>query len=156
VSEPEKQAAEESGSETESSEDSEEEVDWSAMLKNAEANRERLGLDDVSDGVSSEDEEGNKVHKKKDQNGITTQDLMNRMATNQLMGYDEFGRPLRHNGAMMSGKSKNRAMLFGMDGGKRNTKKGSNNKGAGRKDRSGRSGGRRAKKGGANMALLGF
>ena len=132
------------------------------MLKSAEANRERLGLDNVSDGESSEDEEGNRVHKKKEQNGITSQDLMARVATQQLMGYDEFGRPLngKFNGAMMSGKKghKGRAMLFGIDGGKRNTKTGSNNKGAGgRKNKSGRSsGGRRAKKGGANMALLGF
>lgn len=150
---------EQSGSETES-EESEEDVDWSEMLKNAEMNRERLGLDNVTDGESSEDEDGNKVHKKKEHNGLTTQDIMNRMATNQLMGYDEFGRPLngKYNGSMMSGKkgAKNRAMLFGIDGGKRNTKTGSNNKGAGRKDRSGRSGGRRAKKGGGNMALLGF
>ena len=163
MSEPEK-GMEESGSETgsDSESESEEEIDWSEMLKSAEQNRERLGLDEVSDGESTEDEEGNRVPKKKEQNGITTEDIMNRMATNQLMGYDEFGRPLngKYNGGMsgMSGKRgmKNRAMLFGMDGGKRNTKSGSNNKGAGRKDRSGRSGGRRAKKGGNSMALLGF
>jgi len=158
----EKGEVEESGSETGSSDsESEEEVDWSDMLKNAEANRERLGLDNVSDGESTEDEDGNRVPKKKEQNGLTTQDLMNRMATNQLMGYDEFGRPLngKYNGAMMSGRkgAKNRNMLFGgMDGGKRTHKSGSNNKGAGRKDRSSRSGGRRAKKGGGGMALLGF
>ena len=59
----------------------------------------------------------------------------------------------------MRGKkgAKNRSM-FGMDGSKRNSysKTCSNNIGAGRKDRSSRSGGRRAKKGGGGMALLGF
>lgn len=139
-------------------------MDWSEMLKNAEQNRQRLGLDNVDEGDSTEDEDGNRVPRKKD-NGITTQDLMNRMATNQFLGYDEFGRPINGKyhgnamaGNMMNGKkgAKNRAMLFGMEG-KRNTSKGANNRGAGgKKERSGRSGGRRNKKGGANMALLGF
>ena len=153
-----KEQEDDSETETESTDESEEEVDWSEMLKSAEVNRERLGLDDISDGESSVDEEGNRYIKKKDTNGITSVDIMNRMATNQFLGYDEFGRPIngKYNGSMMSGRKghKNRALLFGMDGGKRNKSKGSNNKGSRSTDRSGRSG-RRAKKSG-NMALLGF
>ena len=129
------------------------------MLKDAEANRERLGLDNVGEDEDSEDEDGNPISSKKGYNGLSTQEMMNRMAANQLMGYDEFGRPIggKHNGAMTSGKkgAKNRALLFGIDGGKARVKTGTNNKGGARKDRSGRSG-RRGKKGAANMALLGF
>jgi len=111
----------------------------------------------MSDGESSVDEEGNRVVKKKGTNGLTSADLMNRMATNQFLGYDEFGRPIngKYNGAMgMSGNKghRNRSMLFGMENGKRNKSKGSNNRAAGGKSKSG---GRRSKKGG-NMALLGF
>ena len=162
VSEEEKaNAAEDSETETGSSSEEEEDVDWSEMLKNAQQNRDRLGLDEMSDGESSVDEDGNRVVKKKEQNGLTSADLMNRMATNQFLGYDEFGRPMngKYNGAMMTGMKgqKNRAMLFGMDGGKRSKTSGSNNRGAGgKKDRSARSGGgRRTKKAGGNM-LLGF
>lgn len=159
VSEEEK-AAEDSETETGSSSEEEEDVDWSEMLKNAEMNRERLGLDEMSDGESSVDEDGNRVPKKKEQNGLTSADIMNRMATNQFLGYDEFGRPMngKYNGSMMSGMKgqKNRNMLFGMEGGKRSKTTGANNRGAGKKEGGRRSGGgRRNKKAGGNM-LLGF
>lgn len=158
---------EESGSETETSEssDSEEEVDWSAMLKDAEANRQRLGMDNIeeSSGESEEDENGVRVKVKKDRNGLNTQDMLNRMATNELLGYDEFGRPITSKHQMnsatgLSHKSRHRkgkkSLLFGTTGRSKDKVKGSGNRSV---NKEGRSGGRRSKnsKGGGAM-LLGF
>ena len=163
ASEEEKGKENESESETSTSS---EEVDWSEMLKSAEANRARLGLDDVvqSDDESETDEHGNRVKvKKATPNGISTYDMINRMAANELMGYDEFGRPMGKGSytgnPLLGGKKghKNRSLLFGVDA--RKTRVKSNRamgEGARSKDR--RSGGGRRSKGGkgGNMALLGF
>eukprot|EP00116_Pleurobrachia_bachei_P001466 sb/3461728/ len=143
-----------SSSSSSSVDTSDEEPDWAELLKSAEANRERLGLNveqPESDGESSVDEEGNRYVKKKSASGLTGQDYLNRVATNQLLGYDEFGRPMgKSNGSMGmmgGGKSgRNRALLFGMDQGKRNGARGSNNKSSSeRRSGGGRSGGRRNK-----------
>lgn len=157
----------ESGSETETSEssDSEEEVDWSAMLKDAEANRERLGMDNIeeSSGESEEDENGVRVKVKKDKNGLNTQDMLNRMATNELLGYDEFGRPITSKHQMNSAtglsshnrrhKKGKKNLLFGGTTRTKDKVKGSGNRSV---NKEGRSGGRRSKNKGGGAMLLGF
>lgn len=155
-----------SSSSSSSVDTSDEEPDWAELLKSAEANRERLGLNvdqPESDGESSVDEEGNRYVKKKSAVGLTGNAYLNRVATNQLLGYDEFGRPMgKSNGSMgMMGGGKtgrNRALLFGMDQGKRNGARGSNNKSSSERRSGGgaRSGGRRNKGGKGTAMLLGF
>merc|ERR1711935_1012298 len=133
------------------------------MLKDAEANRERLGMDVIesSEGDSEEDENGVRDKVKGKSNGLNTQDMLNRMATNELLGYDEFGRPItsKHQVSSATGLSshsrrhKKRSLLFGTDTKSRNKTKGANNRSV---NKEGRSGGRRSKNKGGGAMLLGF